>query len=86
MCVYLCACMCTRPYVCVCVRAHGNMLNFFSYDVEPFTDIYASLLLFYFLLSTSLKTAMAETTIPTINSLGIAINSIKCFEMQDTWS
>ena len=36
------------------------------------------------ILSTSLKTATAETTIPTMNSLLIAIHSIKCFEMQDT--
>ena len=33
------------------------------------------------ILSTSLKTAMAETNIPTINN---AIHSIKCFETQDT--
>ena len=34
------------------------------------------------MLSTTLKTAVAETTILTVNS--IAINSIKCFETRDT--
>ena len=36
------------------------------------------------MLSTSLKTAMAETTIGLLTVNSIAINSIKCFETRDT--